>query len=82
VYFAGLFLWVQWWRQTDPLRPGRFSLWSVVLTTLLALVWQIFWPFPQPWSLMVPATMAIALQLSSPWVSNSVRSEYRKVAEA
>jgi hypothetical protein len=82
VYFAGIFLGLRWWRQADPLRAARFSFWTVAWTGALALVWHIFWPFPQPWGLMVPATMSIALQLSAPWISTSVRSEFRRVAEA
>jgi hypothetical protein len=82
VYFAGLFLALRWWQQTDPLREARFSLWSLIGVTFIAVVWQIFWPFPQPWGLMVPATMSIALQLSAPWVSASERSECRKLVEA
>jgi hypothetical protein len=73
---------MRWWHQADPLRDRRFSLWSTVAVTLVALVWQIFWPFPQPWGLMVPATMSIALQLASPWVNSNERSEFRRLAEA
>jgi hypothetical protein len=81
VYFAGLFMLLRWWHQADPLRESRFSLWSVISVTVVALVWQIFWPFTQPWGLMVPATMSVALQLSSPWVNASARQQCRRLAD-
>jgi hypothetical protein len=81
VYFAGLFVAMRWWQQANPMRTARFSIWSTLGTVILAVVWQIFWPFPQPWGLMVPAAMSIALQLSTPWIDNRTRSEMRKVAE-
>jgi serine/threonine protein kinase len=80
-YFGGLFLLLRWWLQTDPLRPGRFSLWSTIVTVLVACAWQAVWPFPQPWSLAVPATMSIALQLSSSWLTADDRSQIRKLVE-
>ncbi len=81
-YFGGLFLMMRWWLQADPLRAGRFSLWSTIVTMLVACVWQAFWPFPQPWSLAVPAAMSIALQLSSSWLTANDRSQIRKLVEA
>lgn len=81
-YFGGMFVLMRWWLQADPLRAGRFSLWSTVVTLLVACMWQGVWPFPQPWSLAVPATMSIALQLSSTWLTSTDRSQLRKVSEA
>ncbi|MGE0759819.1 MAG: hypothetical protein AB7O38_22585, partial [Pirellulaceae bacterium] len=82
VYFAGLFLIVRWWMQIDPLRNHRFSVGATLGTVLMVLIWQIFWPYPQPWGLLVAATMSIALQVSSPWVNTQTRAELRKLAEA
>jgi hypothetical protein len=81
-FFGGIFLLLRWWGQADPLRPGRFSLWATVVTLFVACVWQIFWPFPQPWSLSIPVTMSIALQLSSSWLSEKDRNQIRRSSEA
>jgi hypothetical protein len=81
-YFGGLFLLMRWWNQADPLRTGRFSVWTTFLTLAVAFIWQAFWPFPQPWSVVVPATMSIAIQLSSTWLSASDRAQMRKLLDA
>ena len=47
---------LRWWRQADPVRPARLSLWTTACTVLVAWVLNLFWPFPQPWGIMVAAT--------------------------
>jgi hypothetical protein len=66
--FATLFLVLRWWRQADPLRPARLSLWSIAVCTLIAGVVAAAWHFPQPWLVMVAAVMSVAIQLASPRV--------------
>ena len=34
--FGTLFLLLRWWRQADPLRPARLSLWTLIVTGVLA----------------------------------------------
>ena len=67
IYFGFLFGVLRWWRQADPARSARLSLWTTACTVLAAWVLNLFWPFPQPWGIMVAATMSIAVQLASPW---------------
>ena len=67
-YFGFLFLLVRWWRQADPLRSVRLSLWATVCTVFMAWLLNEFFRFPQPWGLMVAAIVSIAIQLASPWV--------------
>jgi hypothetical protein len=69
-YFGFLFLLVRWWRQADPLRPARLNLWSVARVVSAAYLVTLFIAFPQPWGLMVAATVSIAVQLSSPWIAS------------
>jgi hypothetical protein len=66
-YFGFLFLIVRWWRQADPLRSTRLSLMATAMCLLAAWVLHQVWTFPQPWGLMVAATISIAVQLASPW---------------
>ena len=68
-YFGALFLIPKWWRRADPVRSTRLSIWHTVLTIACSWIITVFWPFPQPWGLMTTATMAIAIQMASPWVS-------------
>jgi hypothetical protein len=63
-FFGGLFLIMRWWKQADPLRKTRFSLW----TTGACVLWALVLPFPQPWALMLAAATSTAVQLSAPWV--------------
>lgn len=66
VYFGLLFLAVRWWRLADPQRTARLSLWATARTLLAAFVINLFWPFPQPWGLMVTAAVALSVQLAAP----------------
>jgi hypothetical protein len=66
--FATLFLVLRWWRQADPLRAARLSLWSTLICTLMAGVVASAWHFPQPWLVMVAAMMSVSIQLASPRV--------------
>jgi hypothetical protein len=66
-FFAFLLVALRWWRQADPTRPHRLSLWSTSVSVFAAWLLCYFWPFPQPWSLMVAATISVAVQLASPW---------------
>jgi hypothetical protein len=69
IYFAGLFAILRWWRQADPLRGARFSLWA----TAICVLWALIFPFAQPWGLMLAATISVAVQLSSPWMNSKER---------
>ena len=67
--FGTLFVAVRWWRQADPLRSTRMSLWGMVFCVLAAWLTAAVWLFPQPWLPMAACTMSVAVQLASPWVS-------------
>ncbi|MCO6459313.1 MAG: hypothetical protein J5I93_28725, partial [Pirellulaceae bacterium] len=73
VYFGGLFLILRWWRQVDPLRKTRLSLWATAACALWAWILTMFWQFPQPWGFMLAMTISIAVQLASPWIGSEER---------
>ena len=66
--FGTLFLLVRWWRQTDPLRRTRMSLWALFGSALAAMLVAMLWQFPQPWPIMLSAIISVSVQLASPWV--------------
>lgn len=68
-YFVTLFALLCWWRQIDPLRPTRVSLFATLFCGLVATLipWQI------PWGFMLALTISISIQLSAPWMSSSQR---------
>jgi serine/threonine protein kinase len=77
-YFGGLMVVVRWWKMVDPLRRHRFSLFASILCGLAAWVTSMVVYFPQPWGIMIAVTMAIAVQLSAPWVSWEEREKMRQ----
>jgi len=66
--FGTLLLALQWWRQADPLRHARMSVWSLLVTAVVAGLVGWLWHFPQPWLVLVACAMSGAVQLSSPWL--------------
>ena len=74
VYFGGLFAILRWWTQTDPLRKARLSLCATAVCVLWAWIVHVFCPFSQPWGFMLAAAIAVAVQMSSPWVSPKQRT--------
>jgi hypothetical protein len=78
VVFGGLFLLLRWWGQADPLRSTRLSVWSLVVSVTLAFVVAGLLHFPQPWLMMIAATISMAVQLSSPWIPPKVRAAMRR----
>ncbi len=65
--FGALFFVLRWWRQADPLRTTRLSLWSLLVSVLAAALVAELFQFPQPWLPMMAGAMSVAIQLSSPW---------------
>lgn len=78
VYFAAVMALPRWWRQVDPLRNNRLSLWAVAMCALCAWICHMFWPFPQPWGFLLAAAISVAVQLSSPWITTAERSTLRE----
>jgi hypothetical protein len=66
--FGTLFLAVRWWRQADPLRSTRLSLWSLLVCVVVAALVAAVWQFPQPWLPMMAGAISVSVQLASPWV--------------
>ena len=63
-----LFLLVRWWRQADPLRSTRLSVWMMIACTFAAWLIAAVWLFPQPWLAMVACSMSAAVQLAGRWL--------------
>jgi len=69
-YFGFLFPVLRWWRMAEPTRWTRFSLLSTLLCVGWALLLWLAWPFPQTWGMMAAATIAVSVQLASPWAGD------------
>ena len=79
-YFAALFAGIRWWKQADPWRISRLSVWGTLVCVLWAWMLHVAWPFPQPWGVMLTATIAVSVQLASPWISLEARKAARLAA--
>ena len=66
--FATLLGVLRWWLDADPMRNTRLSIWSLVVTVVIAYCIAGAWHFPEPWLMMVAACMSVSVQLASPWV--------------
>jgi len=75
--FGTLMVLLRWWRQADPLRSSRLSLWSMFFTVVMAGIVAGLWKFPQPWLPMIAGAMSVSVQLSSPWIPQRERARYR-----
>src|SRR5262245_62127136 len=73
-YFGAVFSTIGWWKQCDPLRSSRLRIAPILITVLAAWIWQLVLPFPQPGGFMSVGAIAIATQLSAPWLSSRERT--------
>jgi hypothetical protein len=76
-YFGAIFATIGWWKQTDPMRSSRMRIGPIIVTLIAAWVWQLVWPFPQPWGFLLVASLSIAAQLSAPWLNPAQRAAIR-----
>ena len=67
-HFALLFAAMRWWKPVDPLRRTRLSLWTVAVTVVAAWAVHQVLPVPQPYGMMMAGGIAIAIQMSAPWI--------------
>ncbi len=74
-FFGFLFVIIRWWRQADPLRSTRLSIWHTGVTVFFSWLVAAFWSFPLPWGLMLAATIAISVQLAAPWLTPAERAQ-------
>jgi len=66
--FGTLFVAIRWWRQADPLRATRMSLWAMIFCVVMGWLVAALWLFPQPWLAMVACAISVSVQLTSPWL--------------
>eukprot|EP00913_Durusdinium_trenchii_P028274 g26502.t1 len=75
VFFAGLFVLRRWWRHSDSMRRSRLSVWSVLLTTFVGLVWSLIITFPMAWGVTWAAAISCIVQLSAAEIVQRERTE-------
>jgi hypothetical protein len=68
-HFALLFAALRWWKPVDPLRRTRLSLWSVAVAVVAEWAVHQVLPIPQPAGMLIAGGIAIATQMSAPWMN-------------
>ena len=68
-FFAGLFFVLRWWKQADPLRKTRLSIWRVGMCLVWGSVLGQVLGIPLPWSCLIAVSISVAIQLAAPWLS-------------
>jgi serine/threonine protein kinase len=66
VHFALVFALCRWWKQADPLRSKRISIFAISGAVVAELIAHFLIPVPQPWGMLVAATTSLALQYAAP----------------
>jgi len=69
-HFALLFGCLRWWKPVDPLRRKRLSLWSVAVAVLAGWGLHQLLPVTGAIGMWSAGGIAIAVQLSAPWVNS------------
>lgn len=75
-YFSGLLSLLRWWRQTDPLRRARLSVFGTVVTILIAFILHNICPIPA--GFVIAGIIAVSVQLASTWIP---KSKWGSIAE-
>lgn len=76
LFFAAMFGLVRWYRMADPTRRTRLSLWSIGACVVLGAIIGHVMDFVPFWSSMMIAVIAIAIQLSAPWIPRWERQAF------
>jgi hypothetical protein len=80
LFFGANFAALRWWRQADPTRKTRLSLWSVCVCGVAAVLFSELFRFPQIAGCLVIVATTIAVQLAAPWINHQERRQYRMAA--
>jgi len=72
-FFAGLLLFRRWWCHADSFRRKRVAVGSILLTTLVGLVWSLVVAFPLMWGVTWAAAISSIVHLSAVWISPEQR---------
>jgi hypothetical protein len=73
--FSVLFGLLRWWRQADPLRRTRVSIWSVGLCMMWAIVLCGLFSLPTVSGCILAFAVSISIQFASPWLHPDQRNE-------
>ena len=73
VFFMVLFGILRWWRQADPIRKTRLSIWSVGICLIWAAVFSHVLGFDPLWNCILAGVISVSTQLAAPWFHPETR---------
>lgn len=76
-YFGFLFPVLRWWKLADPQRRSRVGLWRTATYGAWAFVLCLFWRFPEQFAVVTATSIALAVQLASPWTDATYSTTHR-----
>ena len=74
-YFGAMFGVLRMWTGADPLRSSRLRFFSTLVVIAVGILLQTIMPIPK--GFLIGATVAIAVQLSSPWINSEERQRVK-----
>ena len=82
IFFGLLFVVLRWWRQSDPVRKTRLSLWAVGVCLIWAILFADVFRFPTIAACVVALSIAASTQLAAPWISSQRRQQVENLQTA
>jgi hypothetical protein len=74
ILFATLFGVIRWWRQADPIRNSRLSLWNVGLCFVWAAGLSQILNLPLIGNCLFAVVVSVSVQIAAPWLSPQKRN--------
>ena len=74
LFFASVFGLMRWWRQADPTRGTKLSIWTVGMCLVLAAMFGHILNFVPLLTCIIVVVISIAVQLASPWIAKDQRN--------
>ncbi len=76
IAFAGLFAALRWWRQVDPIRKTRVSIFSIGICVVCGIVFAAIFGLNLAWMGVIAGLTAVSVQLASPWIHPKNRESW------
>ena len=70
-----LFSIVRWWKQVDPLRRTRLSIWNVGICLVWSVAISYLLDLEPYWNCMTALLISASTQLAAPWLQPAIRKK-------
>ncbi len=77
-FYAVVLTLPRWWKTNRSTASHRVNLLAVAICVFIGWIFQLVWPYPQPYGLMSLAMISLATQLSASWMTAADREQARR----